>query len=453
MNKIYLAMLLSIALPLSAAGAQDPSAEIAELRRLVDEMRSDYETRIADLEARLARAESLANSAARDADEAFDLAEQTAIGQSGGQTSASTFNPAIGAVLTGRFASLDGGWDEIPGFQPGGEIGSGEEGFGLGEAEINLKASIDPRFFGNLTLGMHEDDGEVELAIEEAWLQTTALPAGISVTGGRFFSGAGYLNAFHYHADDFVDRPLPYQAFLGGRYAVDGLQARWIAPTALLFELGAEASWGSSFPATVNHETSPGAVTLFTKLGGDVGDSHSWQAGLAYLSADAVDRSGAHHAHEDEEEEGEPGTFTGDSDLTIADFVWKWAPGGNPNVRNFKLQAEYFRRSEKGSFEDLDYSGDQSGWYLQGTWQFRPAWRVGLRHDSVTADSNPLLDGTELEDPGRSSVRSSAMLDWSPSEFSRLRLQYTNDRVLSGTDNQWYLQYLMSIGAHGAHQF
>jgi hypothetical protein len=45
------------------------------------------------------------------------------------------------------------------------------------------------------------------------------------------------------------------------------------------------------------------------------------------------------------------------------------------------------------------------------------------------------------------------MIDWSPSEFSRLRMQYTNDKVLPGSENQFYLQYIMSVGAHGAHQF
>jgi hypothetical protein len=122
-------------------------------------------------------------------------------------------------------------------------------------------------------------------------------------------------------------------------------------------------------------------------------------------------------------------------------------------VRNFKLQGEVFRRSEDGVFADIDYSGDQTGWYLQGVYQFAPLWRVGLRYDTVTADSGPLLIGTELEDPGRSSDRSTLMFDYSPSEFSRLRLQYTNDRVLPETDDQWFLQYIMSLGAHGAHQF
>ncbi len=439
MQKRHLSALWLVAVfPFSAAGAQDLAAEVAELTQLVAEMREDYETRIAELESRLARAEALADNARRDAGEAYDLAEQTAIDQSAGSSAPNAFNPGIGAVLTGFYSNFDTGWEEIPGFVPAGEIGSGEEGFALGEAEINFKANIDSRFYGNLTFALAE--GEVEL--EEAWVQTTSMPAGLSLTGGRFFSGAGYLNGFNLHAHDFAHRPLPYQAFFGGRCSVDGLQARWVAPTALLVELGAEFNWGEGYPATANAETAPGAWTLFAKVGGDVSQSHSWQAGISHIAADTVERTG-------ELDEA----FTGDSDLTAVDFVWKWAPDGNPNVRNAKFQAEYFRRSEDGAFDGIDYDDDQSGWYVQGVYQFRPLWRAGLRYDRVTAGSSPLLDGTPLEDPGRSSSRASAMLDWSPSEFSRLRLQYTNDRVFSATDHLWMLQYIMSLGAHGAHQF
>ena len=439
-------VLLAMGLP-AAANAQSSGDEVAELRQMIIEMRDDYERRIGELEARLDSAEREARVAKRDAGEAFELAEEAAIGQTASSSSPNTFNPSIGAVLDGGYADVGAGWEEIPGFQPAGEIGTGETGFSPGELEINLNANIDTRFFGNATFALASEDGEVEVEFEEAWVQTTALPAGLSLTGGRFFSEAGYLNDFHFHADDFVDRPLPYQAFYGGRYTVDGIQARWLAPTPLLFEIGTELNWGSGFPATANGESSPGAYTLFTRLGGDVGDSNSWLVGLSHVSVDAIDRAGGHEG----EEEG--GAFSGDSDLTIVDFVWKWAPLGNPGVNNFELQGEYFTRSEKGTFADLPYDGDQEGWYLQGVWQFAPMWRVGLRHDMVDADNGPGLDGTELEDPGRSSRRSSVMLDWSPSEFSRLRLQYTDDRVLEESDSVWYLQYIMSIGAHGAHKF
>ena len=50
--------------------------------------------------------------------------------------------------------------------------------------------------------------------------------------------------------------------------------------------------------------------------------------------------------------------------------------------------------------------------------------------------------------------RVTLMLDWSPSEFSRLRAQYAWDDARDAeTDRQFQLQYLYSIGAHGAHKF
>ena len=439
-----LSVLLIFVLPAPTVNAQDLADEIRELRQMLINVQADYDARISDLEERLARAERQTRRARRDADEAIELAEQTAIDQSSGTSAPNTFNPAIGAILVGGYADVDNAWDQIPGFQPAGEIGTGESGFSVGEAEINLNANVDSKYFSNLTVAVAEEDGEVEVEFEEGWVQTTDLRMGLSVLGGRFFSEAGYLNDFHFHTDDFVDRPLPYQAFFGGRYTVDGLQARWVAPTTLLVEIGGEVNWGGAFPATANANNAPGAWTLFSKLGGDVGDSHSWQFGLSWIRADAVDRAA----------EDDPQSFTGNSDLAAVDFVWKWAPGGNSIRQNFKLQGEYFDRSERGLFAGIPYDGDQDGWYLQGVWQFMPTWRLGLRHDTVDADNNTaFFFGSHLVNSGRSSRRDSLMIDWSPSEFSRLRMQYTNDQVLPESDNQWFLQYIMSIGAHGAHQF
>ena len=441
---------MALALVLVSTGtvhAQGVSEEIADLRQMLTAMKSDYESRIEELESRLDRAERSASNASRDADDALEIAEQTAISATAGGSSPNTFNPAIGVVLVARYANVDSGWDQIPGFIPGGELGPGSSGFSLGESELNMNASVDSRYFGNLTLALEDDDGETSVAVEEAWVQTTALPQGLTLLGGRYFSGVGYLNKFHRHADDFADRPLPYQAFLGGQYIPDGLQLRWIAPTPIFLEFGTELNWGSNFPSTGNSTTSPDAWAMYGDVGGDFGLSHSWQLGLSYLATDVVDRGGVNVGAPPAE------VFTGDSDLAGIDFVWKWAPNGNSTVRSFKLQGEYFNRDESGSFAGLSYDGDQDGWYVQGIWQFRQGWRVGYRHDRVDADNGPLFPGTILEDPGRSSARDSFVIDWSPSEFSRLRMQFIDDRVRSESDRQFLLQYLMSIGAHGAHEF
>jgi hypothetical protein len=46
------------------------------------------------------------------------------------------------------------------------------------------------------------------------------------------------------------------------------------------------------------------------------------------------------------------------------------------------------------------------------------------------------------------------MIDYNWSEFSRVRLQLAQDKSMIGiTDNQLTVQYIMSLGAHGAHKF
>ena len=46
------------------------------------------------------------------------------------------------------------------------------------------------------------------------------------------------------------------------------------------------------------------------------------------------------------------------------------------------------------------------------------------------------------------------MVDYSPSEFSRLRLQYTLDEAQQGlNESQYFVQYIYSLGSHGAHKF
>ena len=98
---------------------------------------------------------------------------------------------------------------------------------------------------------------------------------------GRFFSGIGYLNEQHQHVWDFVDAPLAYQAFLGGQYAQDGVQVKWVAPTDQFLELGAELGNGDSFPGGDRHRNGVGTSRVFAHTGGDIGASNSWRAGLS----------------------------------------------------------------------------------------------------------------------------------------------------------------------------
>jgi hypothetical protein len=376
----------------------------------------------------------------------------------------SKFNPDISLILQGTAASSSQDPDkyQITGFAPsGGEVAPAPRGFSLSETELIIGANVDAYFRAQFTAALTPDN---QVEIEEAFFQTLGLGEGFSVKGGRFLSGIGYLNDIHQHAWDFQDAPLVYKAFLGGRFNEDGVQARWVAPTDLFIELGAEAGSGRSFPASDAGSKGAPAGSVFGHVGGDLGPSTAWRAGLSYLQVDAKDR-----AFDEVDSLGNPvaQAFTGKSRLWIADFVLKWSPGGNAASTNFKLQGEYFRRREDGelSVDTLSgaYSSNQSGWYLQGVYQFMPRWRAGYRYDRLnhgTVDNGIVDSGAAsaadfpLLMTDYNPTRQTVMVDFSPSEFSRFRLQLASDKSQQGvTDNQVLLQYILSLGAHGAHKF
>ena len=436
--------------PLSAAAADDK--ELAAIRAQILDMKQSYEARLQALEQRLQDAQAAAAQAQNAA-----LASQAAPAPPPAPVAApapaasNAFNPNISLVLGGTYANLSQDPDNyrLQGFLPPvGEVGPGRRGFNLGESELTLAANIDPMFSGQLTFSL---TGEDTVGVEEAFVQTRALANGVNVRAGRFLSSVGYLNNQHAHTWDFVDAPLAYQAFLGGQYKPDGLQAKWLAPTDTLVEVGAEIGSGASFPGNARNKNGVGAGALYVHAGDDIGESGSWRAGLSLL------RTGA--ANRDFEELGEVNTFSGTSRMLIADAIYKWAPNGNPTQRNFKLQGEYFRRHENGELASATDSGSfdstQSGWYLQGVYQFMPNWRTGLRYDRLSSGTAAIgLAGAFPSLAAYSPARSSVMLDYSPSEFARLRLQLARDQSRPGVaDNQVFLQYIMSLGTHAAHSF
>jgi hypothetical protein len=310
-----------------------------------------------------------------------------------GGSDPNAFNPALSVILNGEFSnhSADGE----------------NEGFSLGESELALSSNIDDKFYGQLTLAVENEDGADELGVEEAYIDSTALPGGFTVRAGRFFSNIGYLNNHHAHTDNFPDRPLPYELFLDGQYGDDGVQVRWLAPTDLYLELGGELLRGDSADGR-------GAHTLFAHAGGDVGIANAWLAGVSWLHSDA--------------DEGR------DRDLYLADFTWKWAPDGNLRDGGVQLRSEWFRE---------DGEQERSGAYAEAVYRINRRWETGYRYDRVWNAA----DGYEP-------TRHGAVLAWHNSEFSLLRLLLGRDRFESGSDdNVLLLQYQAAFGAHGAHKF
>ncbi len=370
-----------------------------------------------------------------------------------------SFNPAFSLILSGVYGQLQQPPAPATGFAMNPAPGH-EQGFNLGESEMGISANIDPEFRGVATLAFDPAGG---ISVENAFVQTTSLGEGFNLKFGRYFSGLGYLNEQHAHAWDFVDQPLVYATFWENQSSEDGLQLKWLAPAEMFIELGGEIGRGRGFPGTNTVRNGNGAGVLFAHIGDDIGIEHSWRAGAslhktrrhAAESTDVPDRMGGAVTNQ----------FTGDSQTAGLDFVWKYSPNGNRRDSNVKFQSEFFQRKESG---DLTYDSEiakvtdtyavtQSGFYVQSLYQFKPRWRVGARYDRLdagVAQVGALNVANVISDYAFNPTRTTLMLDYSPSEFSRLRVQVANDQSRQGLkDIQLFVQYIMSLGAHGAHNY
>lgn len=370
------------------------------------------------------------------------------------------FNPAFSLILSGTYASLQQD-PAIPatGFATNPHPGH-EQGFTLGESEMGISANIDPQFRGTATLALDPAGG---ISVENAYVQTTSLGDGFNLKFGRFFSGLGYLNEQHAHAWDFVDQPLVYAALWENQLGEDGVQLKWLAPTDMFVELGGEMGKGRGFPGSDRAKNGSGAGVLFVHVGDDIGIEHSWRAGASLQRTRAAGRESVDVP--DLLGNAVTNLFSGDSQTIGLDLVWKYAPNGNIKERYFKLQGEYFRRRENGALTydttganvSDSYAVTQRGGYVQGVYQFMPRWRIGARYDRLDpgiASVGAANAANVIADYAYKPHRTTVMLDYSPSEFSRLRLQLAHDQSRQGlTDNQVFLQYIMSLGVHGAHSY
>jgi hypothetical protein len=460
MHKLFRASLaLALATPLIAQA--DTAADINALRQEIDSIRAAYEMRLQALEQRLRVAEAAATGSAPASPVVTVSAAPSTpvtVAPAGG---AGVFNPSISLILSGLYTrtSQDPARYAITGFQlPGSaEIGPGTRGFSLAESELGLSASIDPWLRGAINLALHPDD---TVSVEEAYIQTTSLGNGLGLKAGRFFSGVGYLNSKHSHTWDFVDNPLAYQAMLGTQYGDDGVQLTWLAPIDQFVELGLEVGRGRGFPGGDNSRNGAGMTALTAHTGGDIGASHNWRAGLSVLNAKATEQQ---VVGLDAAGSAVASAFSGRTRVWVADAVWKWAPEGNATRTSFTLQGEYLRSTRDGELVydvgNTDsagaYSARQSGWYLQGVYQFMPRWRLGLRTERLDPGTPDYGANAGLFAPSAyKPAKNTLMLDFNPSEFSRVRLQFARDRArLGATDNQIFVQYQMSLGAHGAHGY
>jgi len=308
----------------------------------------------------------------------------------------------------------------IPGFiGTAGEIPFNEKrGFNLNYGEMEISSTVDPYF--DIDTALHiEKEG---LHIGELYITTKALPYGLRLKMGKFKSEFGRINSKHQHSWRFSNIPLIFESYFGpGGLGDEGIQLTYTLPTDTYFMAGYEAMQGSngrSFGETDTNNLNIG----YLKSGFDITDSSSILLGATIMHGDNIN--------------GKTDIYGGDLTLkTIFD-----------SYSSLTWQSELLYRNK-----DLENSttAKQAGAYSELIYGYNSNWATGVRYDTLFKN---------ITNKPKDLDRYTAMIEYKPFEFSKIRLQYVYDKskVFGGKrrdEQEILLDLTIESGSHGAHAF
>lgn len=345
----------------------------------------------------------------------------------------------------------------------GGDHDPLRRGFTIQNFEITGTGAVDPYFTGEAHLVLKIDpEGETRIELEEAFLTTSSLPAGLQLKAGQMFEAFGRQNPRHPHAWQFVDQNLPNTRFLGPEgLRSQGAELSWLAPTPwfLLVTAGAFNANGETQYSFVNREEPPYYASAEADAVDALGDLQSLaRVAQNFDLGDTISTTfGASWAR------GPNATgAAGRTDLLGADLYLRWRPLLNDRGWPFvQVQVEWMSRRYVQA-EGVDEAGTAFprevlwDWAYAAhlVWGLAPRWSTGVRFEQAGGDSADTAPDAALADR----TRVSPALTFYPSEFSKLRLQYNFDHVTPAgldahDDHTVWLQVETLLGKHGAHKF
>jgi hypothetical protein len=410
-----------------ALAGQTPGASSAaaqDIRQEMDQLRKDFEARLADLESRLAALGAGQATPPGQAPASPPTAEVPAGAAGAGGPSGALpvyatssaaskiFNPDVAVI--GNFLGAAGQNDvnRAPALQ-------------MPESEVSLQSIVDPYARADFFLAF----GEQGVDLEEGFITFPTLPGGLIATVGKFRSAFGRVNTSHSHQVPWIDRPLVTDNLVGGEEGISdaGLSLARLIPNPWLF---LEAT-GQVFRGDVEDIFVSNRRRDLTYLGRlrayhDISESTNLDLGVSFMR-------------------GHNGSgLAADADLTTAlygiDATIRWRPLQRSIYRSFIGRSElvWSRR------EQLDGRQAATGAFVSGDYQLGRRWYTGIR-----LDRSERAGDASLRDTG-----GSLTLTYWPSEFSQIRGQLRRTRYAEGpTATEFLFQFMFNIGAHGAHPF
>lgn len=324
------------------------------------------------------------------------------------------FNPAISAnALFDAVYAGDGESDEDADGEDGHSIGSGS-GLRVREVELQLSAIVDAYLKTDLILAF---PGGEDVELEEGFVTTQSLPAGLQLKMGRFYAAFGRHNLLHTHQYPLLNPPLAHKQILGDEgLADDGISMSWLSPLPWYVELTGQVLDGRS-ERFASEEGEDLVYLAHARSFWDIGDEWTVEMGGSYVAgANAVDET---------------------SSLVGVDGTVHWRNLSGWG-RRLIWQTEYLRASdgEAGGGE-----AEEGGLYSSLQVQLARRWWLQGRFDRVG------LPGDEED------WRASALVGFVPSEFSAVRLQLDRHSEEGETSYSMMLQLNVTLGSHPAHRY
>jgi hypothetical protein len=298
-------------------------------------------------------------------------------------------------------------------------------------AELALYGPIDHLFDGAVFIGSDEEDGEIKLAIEEAFLSTSKLIPQSRLRAGKFLLNIGRLNTYHQHDWPFITAPRMFREFISpGATALvaegakdAGLEYTWLVPVDRFFEITLGAvngyCWGGC--ATPNQRPPHPTFYIHPSTFFEFGTGKGLLLGATYLKrSDATKLT---------------------TDLMGIDVTFKQREG---KTLKWLVQSEVYYQEQNQRATSTQRAG---GVYVFPEYGLDAQWSIGLRGDYYK----------QMKSNGEKTWAAVPAITLRPSEFSTWRLAYSHeitDRTGDDLkDRQIQLQFTYHLGAHPAHDF
>ena len=327
-----------------------------------------------------------------------------------GAAAAKIFNPDISLIGDFRGAAGNGASRPTPALE-------------MHETELGLQAIIDPYARADvfLTFGEHGVD------LEEGYITFTALPGGLQLKAGKMRAAFGRVNGLHNHVLPWTDRPLVTENLVGGEEGISdaGLSLSRIlpAPKQIFLEATGQVFRGDSEGVFHSYHRSDVAAVGHLRAYRDITESTNIDLGGSYARGHS------------------PLFASSINQLFGMDATVRWKPLRRSIYRSFVGRSELvWGRAQQAAFTNESF-----GYYVSGDYQLGRRWFIGGRFDR----------STRLNEPNLLDTGGSVVLTYWPSEFSQIRgqLRRTEYGGSVGTANEFLIQLLFSMGAHGAHPF